>query len=108
MSRMALMFTLRDGEKRLCTMWWSNTVVGLAKLLLYLDTHISSKDNVKRLADEVGSKESKEAHLLVNNAGIARDDDTRSDKAGKPAFSSSFSISEHPMQSEPEQWSVTF
>jgi len=66
---------------------------------------------VKRLASEVGSKESKGIHLLVNNgmiseilnvviaqmvaAGIARDDNTRFSKAGKPDFSNAQSISDH-------------
>lgn len=64
-----------------------------------------------RLASEVGSKESKGIHLLVNNgmiseilhlviaqitaAGIAKDDNTRFSKAGKPDFSNAQSISDH-------------
>lgn len=76
--------------------------------IVALPGDISSKDEVKRLADEVAKKESKGIHLLVNNAGIARDDNTRFDKAGKPDFSSAQSISEHLMQSEPEQWADTF
>lgn len=76
--------------------------------IIALPGDISSKDDIKRLAEEVGSKESKGIHLLVNNAGIARDDNTRFDKAGKPDFSSAQAVSEHLMQSQPAQWSDTF
>lgn len=64
-----------------------------------------------RLASDVGSKEPKGIHLLVNNgmisaildfvstqvivAGIAKDDNTRFSKAGKPDFSNAQSISDH-------------
>ncbi|KAL8679644.1 MAG: hypothetical protein Q9186_004105 [Xanthomendoza sp. 1 TL-2023] len=69
---------------------------------------ISKKDDVKRLAAEVASKESNGIHLLVNNAGIARDDNTRFSQAGKPDSKSAQSISDHLMASEPEQWADTF
>jgi len=38
---------------------------------------ISDKEDVIRLAKEIGSKEPKGIHLLVNNAGIARDENTK-------------------------------
>lgn len=75
--------------------------------IIALPGDISSKDDVKRLAEELASKESK-IHLLVNNAGIARDDNTRFSQAGTPDFTSAKAISEHFMQSEPEQWAETF
>jgi len=46
--------------------------------------------------------------MLVNNAGNAKDDNTRFSKAGRPDFSSTQAISEHMLQSEPEQWAETF
>ena len=76
--------------------------------IIALPGDISSKDDVKRLADELASKETKGIHLLVNNAGIARDDNTRFSQAGTPDFASAKAISEHFMQSEPEQWAETF
>ena len=76
--------------------------------IVALPGDISSKDDVKRLADEVTKKESSGIHLLVNNAGIARDDNTRFSKAGKPDSTSAQAISDHLMQSEPEQWAETF
>ncbi|KAI4102421.1 MAG: hypothetical protein LQ345_007374 [Seirophora villosa] len=76
--------------------------------IVALPGDISKKDEVKRLADEVASKESSGIHLLVNNAGIARDDNTRFSKAGKPDSTSAQSVSEHLMLSEPEQWDETF
>ena len=38
---------------------------------------ISDKTEIQRLAKELSSKEPKGIHLLVNNAGIARDDNTK-------------------------------
>ena len=89
-----------------------NTVVeqyntGPGKIIA-LPGDISSKDDVKRLAEELASKESKGIHLLVNNAGIAKDDNTRFSKAGTPEWTSAKAISEHFMKSEPEQWADTF
>ncbi|SLM40744.1 short chain dehydrogenase reductase [Lasallia pustulata] len=75
--------------------------------ILALPGDISKKDDVKRIADEVSSKESKGIHLLVNNAGIARDDNTKY-SGGKPDFTSAQSISDHLWKSEPENWQETF
>ncbi len=76
--------------------------------IIALPGDISSKDDAKRLAEEVAKKESHGIHLLVNNAGIAKDDNTRFSQAGKPDFSSAQAISEHLLQSQPEQWAETF
>lgn len=76
--------------------------------LISLPCDISKKDEIIRLADEVASKETKGIHLLVNNAGIARDNNTRYDKNEKPDFSSPKAISEHMLRSEPEHWADTF
>ncbi|KAL8696731.1 MAG: hypothetical protein Q9224_002649, partial [Gallowayella concinna] len=65
---------------------------------------ISKKDDVKRLAAEVASKESNGIHLLVNN-GVVHPDRSI---AGKPDSKSAQSISDHLMASEPEQWADTF
>ncbi|KAL8916828.1 MAG: hypothetical protein Q9208_008315 [Pyrenodesmia sp. 3 TL-2023] len=53
---------------------------------------LPNKDDVKRLADEVASKESSGIHLLVNNAGIARDNNTRFSTNPKPDSKSAQSI----------------
>ncbi|MCJ1251436.1 hypothetical protein MMC30_008669 [Trapelia coarctata] len=66
-----------------------------------------SQNDLKRLANEVASKESKGIHLLVNNAGIARDDETKYTE-GKPDFKSAQSISDHMWKSQPESWAETF
>src|SRR4051812_41801170 len=76
--------------------------------IIALPGDITSKDEVKRLADEVRKQESKGIHLLVNNAGIARDDKTRYSSNPKPDFSSADSISEHLLRSEFEHWQETF
>jgi NAD(P)-dependent dehydrogenase (short-subunit alcohol dehydrogenase family) len=69
---------------------------------------VSEKDDIKRLVDELSQKEPKGIQLLVNNAGIARDDSTKYSSAGEPDMSSAQSISEHFWKSEPEAWADTF
>ncbi|KAL8772324.1 MAG: hypothetical protein Q9209_002536 [Squamulea sp. 1 TL-2023] len=76
--------------------------------IIALPCDINKKEEVKQLAEEVASKESNGIHLLVNNAGIARDNNTRFSQAGKPDSKSAQSISDHLMSSEPEQWAETF
>ncbi|KAL2037694.1 hypothetical protein N7G274_009639 [Stereocaulon virgatum] len=76
--------------------------------IVALPVNISDKNDMKYLAKELASKEPKGIYLPVTNAGIARDDNTRFSKAGKPDFSSAQAISEHFIQSEPEQWAETF
>lgn len=68
---------------------------------------VTSKDDVYRLASEIGSKEPSGIHLLVNNAGIAIEKDTAfSDK--DIDFSSAESLAKHLSQAKPEQWNTTF
>lgn len=69
---------------------------------------VSDKEEVKRLADEMSEKEPKGIQLLVNAAGIARDDNTRFDENGEPEMKDAKSISEHFMNSQPQQWADTF
>ncbi|KAL9600870.1 MAG: hypothetical protein Q9219_002912 [cf. Caloplaca sp. 3 TL-2023] len=76
--------------------------------IIALPGDISQKDEVKRLADKVAAEEPNGIHLLVNNAGIARDDNTRFDRHGKPDSTSAKSISDHLMSSEMEHWEETF
>ena len=76
--------------------------------IVALPGDISDKSQVLKLAKEVGEKEPKGIHLLVNNAGIARDDETKFSTAGEPDMSSAQAISEHFLKSEPEHWQETF
>ena len=76
--------------------------------IVALPGDVSKKDDIKRLADEVAKQESKGIHLLVNNAGIARDDNTRFSTQGEPDYQDAQAISNHLMQSEPENWQETF
>ncbi|KIW21240.1 hypothetical protein PV08_01820 [Exophiala spinifera] len=69
---------------------------------------ITKKEECIRLAEEVGKKESKGIHLLVNNAGIARDDHTKFSKNGQPDMKSAASISRHMLRSEVSDWQDTF
>ncbi|KAL4724351.1 hypothetical protein ACLX1H_008965 [Fusarium chlamydosporum] len=66
---------------------------------------VSSKDEAIRLAKEVGEKEPNGIHLLVNNAGIARDDDTKF--LGEPDMSDAQAVSDHFLATKPEQWAET-
>ncbi|OAL34921.1 hypothetical protein AYO20_05882 [Fonsecaea nubica] len=69
---------------------------------------ITKKEECVRLADEVAKQESGGVHLLVNNAGIARDDHTKFSAAGKPDTKSAESISQHMLKSEVDDWQETF
>jgi NAD(P)-dependent dehydrogenase (short-subunit alcohol dehydrogenase family) len=69
---------------------------------------ITKKDECIRLADEVAKQQSKGIHLLVNNAGIARDDNTKFSAAGQPDMKSADSVSQHMLKSDPLAWAETF
>jgi len=55
----------------------------------------------QRSADET-------AAVLVNNAGIARDDNTKFSANGQPDMTSAEAISTHFLRSEEQQWMDTF
>lgn len=73
-----------------------------------LQGDVSDKDDIKRLADEVAQKEPKGIQLLVNNAGIARDDSTKFSSNGTPEMSDPQAILDHFWKSEPQSWADTF
>ncbi|KAG9499484.1 hypothetical protein J7337_007940 [Fusarium musae] len=68
---------------------------------------VSEKDEAVRLAEEVSKKEPNGIHLLVNNAGIAEDDNTKFSSAGEPDTSDAKALSQHFLKTEPEQWADT-
>jgi len=68
---------------------------------------VSSKDEAIRLAKEVREKEPNGIQLLVNNAGIARDDETKFSSAGEPDMSDAQAVSDHFLRTKPEQWAET-
>jgi len=76
--------------------------------IIALPGDVSDKADVKRLADEMASKEPKGIQLLVNNAGVARDDDTKFSSAGQPDMKDPQAISDHFWKTGPEQWAETF
>ncbi|GAB7342575.1 hypothetical protein MBLNU457_g0751t1 [Dothideomycetes sp. NU457] len=76
--------------------------------ILPLAGDISNKDDIQRLVKEIEQKEPKGIQLLVNNAGIARDENTKFSSNGQPEMSDPKSISEHFMKSEFQQWEDTF
>ncbi|KAF2647576.1 NAD(P)-binding protein [Lophiostoma macrostomum CBS 122681] len=76
--------------------------------IIPLQGDVSEKSEAKRLASEIASKEPKGIQLLVNNAGIARDDKTKFSTAGEPDLTSAQSISDHFWASEEQDWAATF
>ena len=75
--------------------------------IVALQGDITSKDECLRLASEVEKQEPKGIHLLVNNAGIARDDNTKYSNA-KPNLGDPSSLSQHLLKSEYVNWAETF
>jgi NAD(P)-dependent dehydrogenase (short-subunit alcohol dehydrogenase family) len=71
-------------------------------------TRCSDKEDVARLYKELSEKEPKGIQLLVNNAGIARDDSTKFSSAGQPDMEDAESISKHFLQLDPQSWADTF
>jgi NAD(P)-dependent dehydrogenase (short-subunit alcohol dehydrogenase family) len=76
--------------------------------IIALPGDITKKKECLRLADEVGKLHPKGIHALVNNAGIARDDNTKFSSNGQPDMKSADAISEHLLKSETQQWADTF
>ena len=76
--------------------------------IVALPGDITKKSECVRLANEVAQKEPAGIQLLVNNAGIARDDNTKFSAAGEPDFSSPEAVSKHLLASEYENWADTF
>lgn len=69
---------------------------------------VSDKNECIRLAKEMGEKEPNGIHLLVNNAGVARDQKTQFAVAGQPQMDSAEDISRHFLQSTEDGWAETF
>lgn len=65
---------------------------------------ISKKEECLRLAKEIESKEPNGIHLLVNNAGIARDDNTKLSQSPPSDWEDANALSEHMLQSDPQAW----
>ncbi|KAJ4384945.1 hypothetical protein N0V86_000549 [Didymella sp. IMI 355093] len=66
------------------------------------------RHDVKRLYKEISEKEPQGIQLLVNNAGIARDDNTKFSSNGEPKWDDAQSVSDHFLKSPPESWADTF
>lgn len=77
-------------------------------MYLSLPGDVTDKSDILRLVKEVTSSEPSGIQLLVNNAGIARDDNTRFDKNPQPDMSDAAAVSAHFLRSEPQQWADTF
>lgn len=69
---------------------------------------ITKKEECLRLAKEIGEKESNGIHLLVNNAGIARDDNTKFSNNEPDSYEDADALSKHMLDSDPAAWAATF
>ncbi|KAK7725087.1 hypothetical protein SLS57_004000 [Botryosphaeria dothidea] len=70
---------------------------------------VSTKSEVQRLASELTKKEPNGIQLLVNNAGIAQDNETKfSANSGPPDLKNPSAVSEYFLASKPENWDKTF
>jgi len=76
--------------------------------IIALPGDISNKDDLKRIAEEVTANESQGIQLLVNNAGVARDDNTKFSSNGQPDMKSAQAIQNHFWQSPADSWAETF
>jgi len=75
--------------------------------IIPIQADVSEKDDVKRLYDEMCQKEPKGIQILVNNAGIARDDNTKFSANAQPNMEDAQAISDHFLKSQPENWADT-
>ncbi|KAF1917772.1 hypothetical protein BDU57DRAFT_445132 [Ampelomyces quisqualis] len=75
--------------------------------IIPLQGDVSEKDDVARLCKEISEKEPKGIQLLVNNAGIARDDNTKFSTTGQPDMEDAEAISQHFLKSQPQDWADT-
>ncbi|RYP72362.1 hypothetical protein DL769_004471 [Monosporascus sp. CRB-8-3] len=79
--------------------------------IIPLKGDVSQKDEAIRLAKEIESREPDGIHLLVNNAGVARDPDTKflifAAEKGQPDWTDAKAISEHFLQTKEESWAET-
>jgi NAD(P)-dependent dehydrogenase (short-subunit alcohol dehydrogenase family) len=76
--------------------------------IIALPGDVNDKADIERLASEMSKKEPEGIQLLVNNAGIARDDNTKFSSAGEPDMEDPVAISKHFMKSDPQSWADTF
>ncbi|KAL1610084.1 hypothetical protein SLS60_001749 [Paraconiothyrium brasiliense] len=76
--------------------------------IIPLVADVSQKEDILRLYDEVQQKEPKGIQLLVNNAGIARDDATKFSSSGQPDMSDPQAIADHFLKTPNEAWADTF
>lgn len=76
--------------------------------IIALPGDVNDKTDIERLASEMSKKEPEGITLLVNNAGIARDDNTKFSSAGEPDMNDPVAISKHFMKSDPQSWADTF
>ncbi|KAF2439527.1 NAD(P)-binding protein [Karstenula rhodostoma CBS 690.94] len=75
--------------------------------IIPLVADVSSKEDILRLYEEVEKREPKGIQLLVNNAGIARDDATSFSSNGQPDMTDAQAISSHFLKTPEDSWADT-
>lgn len=76
--------------------------------IIPMQCDVTSKEDVHRLAFEIGNREPSGIHLLVNNAGVAKEKDSTSYKDQSIDFSSAESLASHLWQAKPDEWQSTY
>ena len=84
----------------------ASTYSGPGKIIA-IEADVSKKEECLRLAQEIASKESC-IHLLVNNAGIARDDNTKLSNNEPLSWEDAEALQKHMLDSDPDSWRNTF
>ncbi|KAF8538489.1 hypothetical protein BDD12DRAFT_885184 [Trichophaea hybrida] len=69
---------------------------------------LSSTSSIKELAAQIAEKEPQGIHLLVNNAGVAKEKEPTSFSTGNVDFNNAESITTHLGKGTPESWAETF
>ena len=81
-------------------------IIVFANHIYRIQCDITSKDDIKKAYAEIEKNEKNGIHLLVNNAGVAKDDNTKYSNS-KPDMSSAQAIADHMWKSDPDAWIET-
>lgn len=76
--------------------------------IIPITADLTSTSSIKELAAQIGEKEPQGIHLLVNNAGVAKEKETTSFSTGDVDFNNAESIAAQLGKATPSSWAETF